>query len=117
MVRADTSAGDADPDTGRIYIPLNTAAADRIQAHYVLMECREGDDGEKRALQDVAADVMENDGSYWDTDKEVMRATMLVRAAFDRVRPVSAGDLPENLEPPHGFADHRMERRGPASVF
>ena len=79
VVRADTSAGDADPDTGRIYIPLNTAAADRIQAHYVLMECREGGDGEKRALQDVAADVMENDGSYWDTDKEVMRATMLVR--------------------------------------
>ena len=67
-----------DTDEYRIYIPITAAADARMQTDYVHLECRTDNSGTKRALQNVAEDVL-GDGSYYDTEKEVMRASMIVR--------------------------------------
>lgn len=76
VVRRADSAGDT--DDYRIYIPLNTAVGEGMQTDYVQIDCRTELSGAKRALQSVAGEVL-GDGSYYDTSKEVMRVTMIVR--------------------------------------
>lgn len=76
VVRRADSAGDT--DDYRIYIPLSAASEAGMQTDYVQIDCRSELSGAKRALQSVAAEVL-GDGSYYDTSKEVMRATMIVR--------------------------------------
>lgn len=73
--RADTPG---DTDEYRIYIPLQTAASARMQTDYTLIECMTENSGTKRALESVAEELL-GDGSYYDAEKEVMRATMIVR--------------------------------------
>lgn len=76
VVRRADSAGDT--DDYRIYIPLNAAVDARMQTDYVQIDCRSELSGAKRALQSVAEEAL-GGGSYYDTSKEVMRATMIVR--------------------------------------
>ena len=76
VVRRADSPGDT--DEYRIYIPLMAAADARMQCDYVHIECMTDNSGAKRALQDVASGII-GDGSYYDTEKEVMRSTMLAR--------------------------------------
>ncbi len=76
VVRRADSAGDT--DDYRIYIPLNAAVDARMQTDYVQIDCRSELSGAKRALQSVAEEAL-GSGSYYDTSKEVMRATMIVR--------------------------------------
>lgn len=76
VVRRADSAGDT--DDYRIYIPLNAAVDACMQTDYVQFDCRSELSGAKRALQSLAEDVL-GGGSYYDTSKEVMRATMIVR--------------------------------------
>lgn len=76
VVRRAETPGDT--DEYRIYIPLNAVANARIQTDYTFIECMTENSGAKRALQTVADEIL-GDGSYYDVDKEVMRATMIVR--------------------------------------
>lgn len=78
VVRRADSAGDT--DDYRIYIPLDTAVDAGMQTDYVQIDCRSELSGVKRALRSVAEEVL-GEGSYYDTSKEVMRVTMIVRVA------------------------------------
>lgn len=76
VVRRADQPGDS--DDYRIYIPVEAAAAARVQTDHTLFECMSDNPGTKRALESVAGELMEN-GSWYDMEKEAMRATMIVR--------------------------------------
>lgn len=76
VVRHRRDAGDSD-EFGA-YIPLMTAARLGIQTDYVQISCDAPAMGPVRALESVGGSIMGN-GSFWYTDKEVMRVTMIMR--------------------------------------
>lgn len=76
VARNDRGVGDTDDK--RIYIPLSEAAKSGMQTEYVRIDCREPSAGAKRALEGVAADLLDG-GNFYDSAKETMRATMILR--------------------------------------
>lgn len=77
VVRHSRGAGDGD-EYGA-YIPLMTAARLGLQTNYVLLSCDAPSMGAVRAMENVADTVVGADGSFYYTDKEVMRVTMILR--------------------------------------
>ncbi len=76
VVRHSRQPGDAD-EYGA-YIPIVTAAKARMQMSYLEIDCALDVPGASRAVESVGTDVL-GAGSFYDIDKEVMRATMIVR--------------------------------------
>ncbi len=76
VVRHRRSAGDAD-ECGA-YIPIQTAAKAGMQTDYVQIDCALDIPGAARATQSVGGAVL-GAGTCYDTDKEIMRASMIVR--------------------------------------
>ena len=76
VVRMSASAGDSD-ECGAI-IPLMAAARLGIQTDYVQLSCAADTMGPVRAMESVGQTVV-GKGNLWHTDKEVMRATMIMR--------------------------------------
>lgn len=77
VVRHKKGAGDTD-EYGA-YITLAAAAKAGIQADYAQIECLADASGRARALQSISETVLGEAGTFYDTDKEIMRASMLVR--------------------------------------
>lgn len=79
VVRRADSPGDA--DDYRMYVPVTTAAALHMQTDYLQLEAAADSSGIKRALETIGGEILGN-GSFYDTGKEVMRATMMARLLF-----------------------------------
>ena len=72
------SRGPGDADQYGAYIPIATAAKAGMQASYLEIDCALDVPGAARAVENIGADVL-GAGSFYDIDKEAMRASMIVR--------------------------------------
>ena len=76
VVRHSRQPGDAD-ECGA-YIPIAAAAKAGMQTNYLEIDCALDIAGSARAVESVGIDVL-GAGTFYDIDKEVMRASMIVR--------------------------------------
>ena len=76
VVRHSRGAGDA--DRYGAYIPIVTAAKAGVQTGYLEIDCALDVPGAARSVSLIGADVL-GAGSFFDIDKEAMRASMIVR--------------------------------------
>ena len=72
------SRGPGDADQYGAYIPVVTAAKAGMQTSYLEIDCALDEPGAARAVLSIGADVL-GAGSFYDIDKEAMRASMIVR--------------------------------------